>query len=120
VDFFRPYDDRKNKMKNLAHLTILTILLTCLIAPLEAMAQDKSCWFEAAGPDDVYLMIREKTGPDESREIVVWEGWIKKYQQKQFTSQTGEIRYDYRLSSDNRTYGDNHRSCEDGNIIRIP
>lgn len=107
-------------MKNLAHLTILTIILTCLISSLEAMAQDKSCWFEATGPDDVYLMIREKSGPDESREIVVWEGWIKKYQQKQFTSQTGEIRYDYRLSSDNRTYGDNHRSCAEGNIIHIP
>jgi len=107
-------------MKNLAHLTILTIILICLISPGEAIAQDKSCWFEAAGPDDVYLEIREKTGPGETRETGVWEGWIKKYQKMQYTSKTGQVRYDYRLSSDDRTQGDNHSSCEDGKIIRIP
>jgi len=117
---FRLPDARSNQMKNLALLTILTILLTGLISPAKGIGQDKSCRFEATGPDDVYLVIREKTGPGETREIIVWEGWIKKYQQKQYTSQTGQVRYDYRLSSGDRTYGDNHRSCEDGKTIRIP
>lgn len=107
-------------MKNMALLTILTILLTGLISPAKAIGQDKSCQFEATGPDDVYLVIREKTGPGETREIVVWEGWVKKDQKKPYASQTGQVRYDYRLSSDERTYGDNHRSCEDGKTIRIP
>lgn len=107
-------------MKNIALLTIFAILLTGLISPAKAFGEDKSCRFEATGPDDVYLMIREKTGPGETREYVVWEGWVKKYQQKSYTSQTGEVRYDYRLSSGDRTYGDNQSACENGKIIRIP
>jgi ABC-type ATPase with predicted acetyltransferase domain len=107
-------------MKNLAHLTIFAVLLTGLISPVEAIGQDKSCQFEATGTDDVYLVIREKAGPGETREIVVWEGWVKKDQKKRYASQTGQVRYDYRLSSDDRTYGDNRSSCEDGKTIRIP
>jgi hypothetical protein len=107
-------------MKNPTLLIIVVALLTGLILPAEAIGQDKSCQFEASGPDDVYLVIREKTGSGETREYVVWKGWIKKYQLKQYASQTGQVSYDYRLSSDDRTYGDNHSSCEDGNIIRIP
>jgi hypothetical protein len=108
-------------MKNLALLTIFAILITGLISPAKAIGQDKSCQFEAAGPDDVYLVIRDEAAdPGETRETVMWEGWVKKYQKKQYASQTGQIRYDYRLSSDERTYGDNHSSCEDGQIIRIP
>jgi len=107
-------------MKNPALLIIVVALLTGLILSAEAIGQDKSCQFEATGPDNVYLVIREKTGSGDTREYVVWKGWIKKYQQKQYASQTGQVGYDYRLSSDDRTYGDNHSSCEDGNIIHIP
>jgi hypothetical protein len=107
-------------MKNPTFLIIVVTLLTGLILAAEAIGQDKSCQFEATGPDDVYLVIREKTGSGETREYVMWEGWIKKYQQKQYASQTGQVDYDYKLSSGDRTYGDNHSSCEDGNIIRIP
>ena len=107
-------------MKNPILLIIVAILLSGLFLVPEAIGQDKSCQFEATGPDDVYLVIREKTGPGETREYVTWEGWVKKYQQKQHASQTGRVRYDYRLSSDDRTIGDNHSPCEDGKIIRIP
>jgi hypothetical protein len=107
-------------MKNLAFLTVFAILLAGLISPIEAIGQNKSCLFEATGPDDVYLTIREKTGPGDEREYVTWEGWVKKDQQKQYTSQTGQISYDYRLSSGDRTYGDNSSSCEDGQVIGVP
>jgi len=107
-------------MKNPTLLIIVAILLTGLALSSEAVGQNKSCQFEATGPDDVYLVIREKTGSGETREYVVWEGWVKKYQQKQYTSQTGQVDYDYRMSSDDRTIGDNQSSCEDGNTIRIP
>ena len=107
-------------MKNLALLTVVAILLTVLIPPMEAIGQDKSCVFEASSPDDVYLTIREQTGPGDEREYVTWEGWVKKDQQKRYTSQTGRISYDYRLSSSDHTYGDNSSSCEDGQIIGVP
>jgi len=107
-------------MKNLALLTIFAILLTGLISPAKAIGQDKSCQFEATGPDDVYLIIREKTGPGDEREYVTWEGWVRKDQQKQYKSQTGQISYDYRLSSGDRTYGDNSSACADGQVIGVP
>ena len=107
-------------MKNLARLIIAATLLAGPVLASVAMGQNKSCQFEASSPDDVYLIIREKTGSGETREYVMWEGWVKKYQQKQYASQTGQVGYDYRLSSGDRTYGDNHSSCEDGNIIHIP
>jgi hypothetical protein len=113
-------NNRSNKMKNLALLTVVAILLTVLIPPMEAIGQDKSCVFEASGPDDVYLTIREKTGPGDEREYVTWEGWVKKNQQKRYTSQTGRVSYDYRLSSSDRTYGDNSSSCEDAQVIGVP
>ena len=107
-------------MKNPARLIAVATLLAGLVLASEAVGQNKSCQFEASGPDDVYLIIREKTGSGETRENVTWEGWIKKYQKKQYTSETGQVVYDYRLSSDDRTYGDNQSSCENGNIINIP
>ena len=107
-------------MKNLALLIVVAILLSGLILPMEAIGQDKSCFFEASGPDDVYLIIREKTGPGDEREYVTWEGWVKKDQQKRYTSQTGQVSYDYRLSSGDRTFGDNSSSCEDGQVIGVP
>jgi len=113
-------DVRSHKMKNPILLIIIAIFLTGLVLAPEVIGQDRSCQFEAAGPDDVYLVIREETGSGETREYVMWEGWVKKYQQKQYTSQTGQVAYDYKLSSDDRTIGDNHSPCADGNTIRIP
>ena len=107
-------------MKTRTLLILFATLFTGLVLAAEAIGQDTSCQFEASGPEDVYLVIREKTGIGETREYVMWEGWVKKYQQKLYTSRTGQLRYDYRLSSGDRIYGDNHSSCAEGNIIRIP
>jgi hypothetical protein len=107
-------------MRKLALLMIFAILLSALILAAKAIAQDKSCQFEPTGPDDVYLTIREKVDPGDTREVVTWEGWVKRDEQKQYTSQTGQISYDYRLSSGDRTYGDNFSSCRDGQVIGVP
>jgi hypothetical protein len=101
-------------------LTFVAVAFASLLSAAEAIGQDKTCQFEAVGPDDVYLIIREKVDPGDTREVVMWEGWIKKYQVKPYTSQTGQVDYDYRLSSGNRTYGDNSSACEDGQTIGIP
>ena len=107
-------------MRNILFWVIGTILLTGLISPGKVMGQDKSCQFEPTGADNVYLIIREKTGSGNEREYVTWEGWVKSDQRKQYTSQTGQLSYDYRLSSGNRTYGDNSSSCKDGQVIGVP
>jgi hypothetical protein len=107
-------------MKNRVLLIIFAVFFAGLLSAAEAFGQDKSCQFEAAGPDDVYLIIREKVDPGDTREIVMWEGWIKRDQIKPYTSQTGQLSYDYRLSSNGLTIGDNSSACEDGQTIEIP
>jgi hypothetical protein len=109
-------------MKRFQFITVIMALIFIffgLLSPLELAAQDNSCWFEAVGPDDVYLIIRETPAVGE-REYVVWEGWIKAYTQKYFVSNNGRVYYDYRLSSGDLTYGNNESRCENGNIIRVP
>ena len=104
----------------LAAITFFVILPTIFLVSYDAAADDKSCWFEATGPDDVYFVIREKTDSGGDREYVMWEGWVKKTEKKLYKSTTGKVRYDYRLSSDDLIYGDNYSACEYGQIIHVP
>jgi len=94
--------------------------LTGFISPIVSDAEDKSCWFEASGNYDVYFIIRERTGSGGDRMYVMWEGWVKRYEKKQYVSKTGQVRYDYKTSIDDNIIGDNHAACKNGNIISIP
>ena len=110
-------------MRNIIMLSVLilfTLAIAGLISPISSMAEDRTCWFEARGSYDVYFIIREKTGSSGDREYVMWEGWVKKYRKKQYVSKTGQIRYDYKTSIDDRLYGDNHADCKGGNVIHVP
>lgn len=98
--------------------SILT--LTGFISPIESDAEDNSCLFEARGNYDVYFIIREKTGSGGDREYVMWEGWVKRYEKKEYVSKTGQVLYDYKTSSDDNIIGDNNAECKNGNIISIP
>ena len=59
---------------------------------------------------------------DKNRERMdeVFEGWIKAGQKVQIRSQTGLITYNYQEKSADRSYGDNHAECKNGNTIRAP
>lgn len=110
-------------MRNIFILTVLIVsilTLTGVISPAASDAEDKSCWFEARGNDDVYFIIREKTDSGGDREYVMWEGWIKRHEKKKYVSKTGQVRYDYKTSSDDKIIGDNHAECKNENIISMP
>ena len=96
------------------------LALTGLIFPIASDAEDNSCVFEAGDNFDVYFIIREKTGSGGEREYVTWEGWVKRYEKKQYVSKTGQVRYDYKTSSDDNIIGDNYAECKNGNIISVP
>ena len=54
-----------------------------------------------------------------AREIL-WRGMLKKGLSHQIQSSNGEIIYEYKSSSDDRSYGDNVASCSHGEIISVP
>jgi hypothetical protein len=51
---------------------------------------------------------------------ILWRGMLKKGQSHQIQSSNGEIIYDYKSSSDDRSYGNNVASCSHGETIRVP
>jgi len=70
--------------------------------------------------DDVYVYVIEYTDPDRVLDKVLYRGTIPKGQKQLIESSSGKIEFSYRRSSDDRTYGDNHADCANGNVISIP
>ena len=70
--------------------------------------------------EDVYVYVIEFADPDRVMEKVLYMGTISKGQKQLIKSSSGKIQFDYRSSSDDRTYGDNHADCVNGNVISIP
>ncbi len=101
-------------------LIVFALTLASFISPVASSAEDKTCWFKASGSYDVYFIIREKTDSGGDREYVMWEGWVKHYEKKHYVSKTGQIRYDYKTSLDDKLIGDNHAECKNGKIIHVP
>lgn len=99
-------------------LTVFAILIAGLFPLFDAAADDQTCLFKADTEDvHVYVQDKDDDGNDQDK---VFEGWIKAGQEVQIRSQTGRISYSYKERSDDRSYGDNHAECKDGNVIRVP
>ncbi|MGD2024133.1 MAG: hypothetical protein PVI18_13220 [Desulfobacterales bacterium] len=96
----------------------LTILFAGLFLFSDATADDQTCVLKA-GRHDVHVYAWDE---DKNRERMdeVFEGWIKAGQEVQIRSQTGLITYSYQEKSDDRSTGDNHAECKNGNTIRVP
>jgi hypothetical protein len=99
-------------------LAVLTILFAGLFPLFDAAADDQTCVLKA-DTEDVHVFVWDE---DKERERMdkVFEGWIKAGQEVQIRSQTGLITYNYRERSTDRSYGDNHAVCKNGNTIRVP
>jgi hypothetical protein len=99
-------------------LAVFAILITGLFPLFDAAADDQTCKLKA-DTDDVHVFAWDE---DDERERMdnVFEGWIKAGQEVQIRSQTGLITYNYRERSTDRSYGDNHAVCKNGNTIRVP
>jgi hypothetical protein len=73
-----------------------------------------------AGMEDVYVYVIEYADLDSTVETVLYQGTIPKGQKQLIESSRGKIQFSYRLSTDDRTYGDNDADCVNGNVISIP
>jgi hypothetical protein len=106
-----------NKYFNPSLMKIFLLIALLYFAPVAA-ADDKWCWLEAT-IERAYVYVTEwdEDGANENR---LWEGWIEQDERQKITSARGQINYDYRLASDDRTYGDNSADCDNGNTVTIP
>ena len=102
--------------------SILLIVSAFLLNPLQtsvaAAAEEKTCYFVAT-MGDVHILINE-IEPGGTRDIRVWEGMLKNGQEQTVKCKTGKVSYHYKPSGEDRTYGDNHASCQNGSIVRVP
>ena len=118
--FHIPGYEMENKMKSipLILLSILTISATSLFLISDLSADGNTCTFKAVA-GKVHVTVWDEDS-QEDRQGKIFEGWLKPEERHKVTSKTGFIVFSYKLSDDDRSYGDNHRNCKNGNIIRIP
>lgn len=102
----------------LSLLAVFTIFVSGLFPVIEAGAADQSCVFKADAKKVHLTVWDEDSGED--RQGKTFEGWLESGDRKKIQSNTGFIVFSYKLAGDDRSYGDNHRRCQNGNTIRVP
>ena len=78
-----------------------------------------ACYFYAK-TEDVTVYVIEYADSDSVVEKVLYQGTIPKGQKQLIQSSRGKIEFSYRLSSEDRSYGDNRADCANGNVISSP
>ena len=106
------------KSKSIAIWTVLAILIVSFFPFAAAVANDKTCTLKAVANKVHVTVWDEDSGQD--RQGRVFQGWLESNQEKEIKSSTGFIVFSYKLAGDDRSYGDNHKTCKGGNTIRVP
>ena len=99
-------------------LAVFTIFVSGLFPFRDAAAEDKTCVFKADAKK-VHLTVWDEES-EEERQGKTFEGTLESGERKKIQSATGQIVFSYKLAGDDRSYGDNHRTCKSGNTIRVP
>jgi len=99
-------------------LAAFAILIAGLFVFSGAAADENICTFKADA-NKVYLVVWDEDSEGD-RQGKIFEGWLKSGERKKVQSTTGFIVFSYKLADDDRSYGDNHRTCKSGNTIRVP
>ncbi len=102
----------------LIRLSVFSILVAGLFPFLDAAADDKTCALKA-DVAKVYVVVWDEDS-EEERQDKIFENWLKSGERHKIKSTTGFIVFSYKLAEDDRSYGDNHRNCKNGNTIRVP
>jgi hypothetical protein len=85
---------------------------------MDAAAEDKTCVFKA-DMKKVHLIVWDEDS-DQDRQDKTFEGWLESGDRKTIQSGTGFIVFSYKFADDERSYGDNHQTCKNGNTIKVP
>ena len=106
------------KSKSIAIWTVLAILVASFFPFVAAVANDKTCTLKADAKKVHVTVWDEDSGQD--RQDKIFEGWLESNEEKKIKSTTGFIVFSYKVADDDRSYGDNHKTCKGGNTIRVP
>ena len=99
-------------------LAVFTILFASLFLFSDAAADENTCTFKADAGKVHVTVWGEDSGGD--RQDKIFEGWLESGERKKVQSATGFIVFSYKEAADDRSYGDNHKTCKGGNTIRVP
>lgn len=102
----------------LSLFAVFTIFVSGLFPFMDAAAEDKTCVFKADAKK-VHITVWDEDS-EEDRQGKIFEGSLKSGERKKIQSTTGFIVFSYKLAGDDRSYGDNHRTCKSGNTIKVP
>ena len=106
------------KSKSIKIWTALAILLASFSPFVAAIANDNVCTLKADANKVHVTVWDEDSGQD--RQGRIFEGWLESNEEKNIKSNTGFIVFSYKVAGDDRSYGDNHKTCKGGNTIRVP
>ena len=114
-----PFFSKENAMRSFhALFLVVTVLFTSIFLSSGVAADENTCTFKADA-NKVYLTVwDEDSGQD--RQGKIFEGWLESGEDKKIQSATGFVVFSYKEAEDDRSYGDNHKTCKGGNIIRVP
>ena len=105
------------KSLQLILLTVSVVFAIGLLPPANAIAENTTCVFKA--DDNVHVVVWDEDS-DEDRQGKIYAGDLETGDRHEIHSKTGYIVFSYKRAADDRSYGDNHRRCKNGNIIRVP
>ena len=108
------------KITNILSLGILGwILLSGLVSPIEAAAQEFNCEMRAT-LDNYYVYIRDLDRDGNPTRTVLYRGWLMRGDSLPLASRSGRISYSFKADSDYRDSGSNESVCRDNRILRLP
>ena len=99
-------------------LVVFISLIAGIFLCFDAAADENTCTFKADA-DKVHITVWDEDS-EEDRKGKIFEGWLESGERKKVQSATGFIVYSYKEAEDDRSYGDNHKTCKGGNTIRVP
>ena len=106
------------KRLSLPITAFLSIVAINLFPLVDAVADDKTCFFKSDA-NEMYLTIWDEDS-DGDRQDKIFEGRLESGERKAINSATGYINFSYKVADDDRSYGGENRTCKGGNTIRVP
>ena len=107
-------------MKNipLFKMAFFAIISLSILAIFNSVADANTCVLKS-DISKVYITVWDDDS-DGNRQDKIFEGWLKSGKRQAIKSQTGYIDFSYKSANDDRSYGDNLKTCSGGNTIRVP